>query len=103
MKVKLPRKIKIGTHTYKIIFSPHLNSDDRDFGQINYRTQEIKIWTEAPGSLKNIALLHEIMHLSQHIYRVEVSDADIDRMAETIAELLFNNLHIEFVWDDIRE
>jgi len=101
VKVKVPKRIKIGTHTFTVKFDPHLHSDDKDYGLINYRTQEIKIWTEAPSSIQNEALLHEIIHLSQHVYRVELSDADIDRVAETIAEFLFNNLHLEFNWSDI--
>ena len=103
MIIKLPNKIKIGTHTYKINLDQNLHSDDKDYGQINYRAQEIKIWSAAPPSVKNEALLHEVIHLSQQIYRVEITDQDIDRVAETIAEFLFNNLGIEFSWDNIKE
>jgi len=100
MKVKVPRKIKIGTHIFTIEFDQHMHSDDRDFGQINYRTQTIKIWKDAPPSLKREALIHEVLHLSQHIYRVEITDADIDRVAQVICDFLENNLGIEFVWDE---
>ncbi|MDP1615041.1 MAG: hypothetical protein Q8L68_04520 [Methylococcales bacterium] len=103
MKVKLPSEVRIGTHTFKIRFDPHLFSDENKYGLINYRAQEINIWSEAPLSTKNEALLHEIIHLSQHVYRVEISDQDIDRVAETIGEFLFNNLGIEFDWSCISE
>ena len=101
MKVRVSKEVKIGTHTFKIRFDPHLFSDENKYGQINYRTEEINIWADAPISTKNEALLHEIIHLSQHVYRVELSDQDIDRVAETIGEFLFNCLGLEFVWDDI--
>jgi len=101
MIIKVPREIKIGTHTFKVKLDPHLHADEEKYGQINYRTQEIRIWSDAPASTKNEALLHEIIHLAQHVYRVEITDQDIDRIAETIAQFLSDNLHIEFVWDDI--
>ena len=102
MKVKVPNKIKIGTHTYTVELDPHLNSDDKDYGQVNYRTQKIKIWSEAPLSIRNQSLLHEIIHLGQNIYRVEISDPDIDRVAETIGQFLMDNLEIELDWEDIK-
>ena len=97
MKVTIPNKIKIGSHIYTIELKPHLHCDDGDYGQISYRKQNIKIWSDAPLSLRNQSLLHEVLHLSQHIYRVEISDADIDRVAETMAQLL-DNLDIQFDW-----
>jgi len=101
MKVSIPQKIKIGTHTYTIGLDPNLHSDDKEFGNINYRTQKIKIWSEAPKSIRDEALIHEVIHLAQHIYRVEIADADIDRVAQVICDFLMNNLGIEFIWDDI--
>ena len=101
MIIKLKNGVKIGTHTFKIKLDPHIHGDDKDYGQINYRTETIKIWKDAPLSIKNEALHHEIIHLSQHIYRVDISDQDIDRVAETFSEFLFNNLGIEYDWSDI--
>ena len=103
MKIKVPREVKIGTHTFRVRFDPHLKGDEGNYGDINYRTEEIRIWADAPLSLRNEALLHEIIHLAQHIYRVEISDPDIDRVAETIGQFLFNNLQIRFDWSDISE
>lgn len=101
MKIKIPKTVKIGTHTYSIELDPHLHSDEKDYGQINYRAQTIRVWLDAPLSIKNEALLHEVIHLAQSIYRVDISDADIDRVAETIGGFLFNNLGIEFDWSGI--
>ncbi len=103
MIIKLPNKVKIGTHTYKIVFDSNMRGDDNLYGQVNYRTQEIRIWTDAPPSVRNETLLHEILHLAVQIYRVELTDPDIDRVAATIADFLFNNLGLEFNWDDIED
>lgn len=102
MQVKIPPKIKIGTHTYTIEFDPHLHTDEKAFGQINYRTQKIRIWAEAPQSIKDQSFLHEVIHLAEHIYRVTITDEDIDRIAQCICDLLINNLEIEFDWSEIK-
>ena len=102
MKVKIPAKIRIGTHTYTIELDPHLHSDDKDYGLINYRTQTIRIWSDAPKSIKDQSLLHEVIHLSQHIYRVDITDADIDRIAQCMCDFMINNLGIDLDWGNIK-
>jgi len=101
MRVKVPKTIKIGTHTYTIKFNHHLRSDDNKYAEVNHRTQAIDIWADAAVSLKNESLLHELIHIGEFIYRVEINDADVDRLAETVAEFLFNNLDIELDWSDV--
>lgn len=101
--IKVPRKIKIGTHTYKVIYDRSIRTDDDRIGETNHRTQVIKIWPEAPLSMKNECLLHELIHIAEYYFRVHIEDADIDRIAEGMCDFLFNNLGIEFIWDDIPE
>ncbi len=102
-KVKIPKEIKIGTHTYKVIFDRSIRTDDDRIGETNHRTQVIKIWTEAPLSMQNETLLHELIHIAEYYFRVRIEDADIDRIAECICDFLFNNLGLGFDWSDIEE
>ena len=101
LKIRVPKEIKIGTHTYRIILDRSIRTDDSRIGETNHRTQEVKIWTEAPLTMKNEALLHEIIHIAEFYFRVSVEDADIDRIAECMCDFLFNNLNLEFDWQDI--
>jgi len=103
IKIKVPGEIKIGTHTYKIMFDRAIRTDDDRIGEANHRTQIIKIWTEAPLSMKNEALLHELIHIAEYYFRVRIDDADIDRIAQCMCDFLFNNLGIEFDWSLIGE
>lgn len=101
MKVKIPKTIKIGTLLYGVVFTPHLVADDKLFGRTDTRRQEIQIDNDIPFSCMNITLLHEILHIIQDVYRVDMTDENTDRVASGIAELLFNNLGIEFDWSDV--
>ena len=102
-KIKIPPTVKIGTHTYSVMFDRNIRTDDDHIGQVNHRTQEIKIWTEAPLSMRNESLLHELIHIAEYYFRVRIDDADIDRIAECMCDFLFNNLNIEFDWSCITE
>lgn len=103
MRVKIPKTIKIGAHTYSIKFNPHLHCDEARYGNCNHRTQEIQIWSEAPDSLKDECLIHEVIHIAELCCRIDVADSDIDRISHIILELLSENLGIEFDWSDIKK
>ncbi len=103
MKVKIPQKIKIGTHCYSLSFTPHIHCDEGRYANCNHRTQEIQFWAEAPRSITNESLIHEVLHIAELFQRIEVSDPDIDRIANVIMILLKDNLGIEFDWSDIED
>ena len=101
MKVKIPKQIKIGVHTYTISFNPYLLGDSRRHGEANHRKETIDIQSDNPDNLKLETLIHEIIHIAEFYYRVDISDPDIDRIAEVITEFIVDNLGIEFDWGDI--
>jgi len=103
MKIKIPREIKIGTHTYSVSYDRAIRTDDEHIGQTNHRTQQIKIWTDAPLSMRNESFIHEVIHIAEYYFRVRIEDADIDRIAECMCDLLLNNLGTEFDWSEIKK
>ncbi len=103
MKVKIPQKIKISTHEYSIGYETHLSEDEGFRGVCNHRTQAIKIDPTLPPSRRDQTLLHEIGHIVSKVYVMDENEDNIDRLAQGYAELLFNNLGIEFDWSDIKE
>ena len=102
MKVKIPREIKIGAHTYSIGYDSNLHCDEGRYGNCNHRTQEIKVWSSNPPSLMDECLIHEVIHIGELCYRLDISDSDIDRIAHLILEFLTRNLGIEFDWELIK-
>ena len=101
MKVKIPKEIKIGSHNYRVKYKPFLSKDSGFRGTIEHRLQEIWIDPENPPSQRDATLLHEGLHLISTVFSCSLDDDAIDRVAEGLAEFLFNNLGIEFDWSEI--
>jgi len=102
MTIIIPREIKIGTHTYTIEFDPNLVADEAKWGLVHYRLGKILISPEHGKSHINITLLHEIIHIVDRLYRCNLDEDNIDRLAQGLGEFMFNNLEITFDWSKIR-
>jgi len=102
MRVKIPLRIKIASHTYTICQSPNLLGDESRHGEVNHRTQQITLHSANPKSVKIETLIHEVIEVGKFAYRIDISDPDIDRTAETISQFL-DNLGIEFDWGNIKQ
>lgn len=103
MKVKIPNKIKVATHSYEIALNSHLQADEKRLGVCNHRIQRLEIEPEQCPSELAVSLLHEIIHIIERTYNCDISDPDIDRIAQGVAEFLTNNLGIEFDWGNIKK
>ena len=101
MKLVIPPEIKIGINRYQVTFKPHLNVDEHRTGSVNFRTGLIEIEPAMMESVRVVSLLHELIHAISYSYSLSFDDADIDRLAEGLAELLVNNWGIEFDWRKI--
>lgn len=102
MKIKIPKQIKIGVHPYRVEFSKTLRADEGLSGIAQHRTQVIGIEDILPKSQTDVVFLHEIVHIISRHYNCNIDEADTDRIAQGMAELLFNNLGIEFDWSEIQ-
>jgi hypothetical protein len=100
VKVKVPRKIKIGSYEYDVVFKPHLKTDDNLMGFMNKRTSKIELDPD-DGSTLDTTLLHEVVHLISFNYEVNLDEDNTSRIANGIAELL-QILGIELDWGDIK-
>lgn len=103
MKIKVPRYIRIGVHSYRISFSRYLKDYGEGDGATQHIRQELIVSPELPASQKAVTLMHEALHLINKNYRCQLEEPNIDRLAEGLAEFLLNNLDIEFVWSEIVE
>ncbi len=101
MKIKLPKQIRIGAHTYTIRLNPDIHTDDRELGCVRHYHQLIEISPFTADSEKDECLLHEINHIIDRNYNQHLTEDNIDCMAQGMTELLRNNLEIEFDWSDI--
>ena len=102
MKVKVPQKIKILTHTYDVGFDRKELAAAGTIGLCQHIYSKIIVTDNMPPSQRNEAFLHEYLHLVERYLIVKLDDSDIDRLAEGIAVLL-ENLGVELDWSLIKE
>jgi len=103
MKVVIPRQIKMASHTYGIELNRVKCSGAGTIGLCNHLEQKIYIDDISAKSQLDQALLHEIMHMIERFFVVRIDDNDIDRIAEGLAILLFDNFGIEFDWGLVKD
>jgi len=100
MKVTIPRKIKMLTHTYDIVFDNRELAASSCIGLTRFLHQKIILSKGVePDSELNQIFLHEILHTIERHFGMKLDDMDIDRLAEGLAVFLFDNLGIEFDWE----
>jgi hypothetical protein len=86
---KLPSKLKIGAHTYKIVSSM---TSDSLAGQTDRIRHEILIHKNLEPTEKVSTLLHEVLHVcNSTMSATEYGHALVDSLAEQIASVLINN------------
>ena len=102
IKVKVPKVIKIATHQYRVEFNPLLWHEENLKGCANHLKQKIQVDPVLAPSQRLVTLLHEINHIISDVYRCKLDEDEIDKVAQGYADLLVNNLGIEFDWSLVK-
>ena len=103
VRVKIPAEIKIGAYEYRLSLDANLREDEERDGTICFRKEEITVAGKAPMMRKNTALIHEVLHLADKNYEMQLNESQICQLSHAVAEFLFNNLGIDLDWSDIPE
>ena len=83
--MKIPNKIKIGGHEYKIKY--HRMPDDQSCGVADYGKGTIYIDTELIKSEQERVFFHEALHIINH----ELTETDVDFLAQALYAFLKEN------------
>ena len=102
IKVKVPGEIKIGIYPYKIDLVPNLKLNKGNWGTTNHTEKTIVLDSGLPLLELNQTLLHEVFHVVSVVFMCGLDEDNVERLANGMGELLFDNLDIEFDWSDIK-
>ncbi len=104
MKVKVPKTIKVLSHTYKVRFDTKDLVANGAMGLTRHLHQEVILdGVNIPPSELNQTFLHELLHIVERHFCLKLGDDDIDRISEGMAVILFDNFGIELDWSAIKE
>ena len=101
MEIKIPKIIKIGSHSYKVYFDER--EDDGDFrGSALHSHHEILLNPSLHKEQLRITFIHEVLHIIGQVFDMrDQSDECILKTAEGLGILLFSDLGISFDFSNI--
>ena len=102
MKVKVPRKIKLGIYTYKIKTDKTLHLTSGNVGEHRPFKNEIVLAPYMSNTAKVLTFNHEVLHHISNQYQLDLDEKEIDRLAFGWAEFM-QALGIELDWTLIKE
>lgn len=90
--MKIPSKIKLGAHTFKVIQRAGLETDD-NFGKASLDKCEVFIRSDLPQSVQEETLLHEVFHVLRQLNHLEKeSDKEEERETQILARAMYQFL-----------
>lgn len=81
--MKIPDKIKIGKHVIRIR-SNTPDEDDEWIGRLDRKKLSIDLNPNYPRSIQEEALIHELLHITDIIYGLGLTEHQITVLAERI-------------------
>ena len=87
--MKIPKSIKVGGHTYKVVIDEHLWHNENLHGEADYNNHIIKL--DPAGHRESFAqtFLHEVLHvIDKHFDNKALTEDEIDSMAEGLFQVL---------------
>ena len=100
INLKVPRQIPLGSRKFKIGRADL--RDDGLNGSISYHQRMmIKIDKSVNQTQRQISLWHEILHGINYVWKMDISEADIGRLAEGLNQVMQDGFRIELDWSDI--
>ncbi len=100
MKHKIPEKIKIGGHWYKVLYPYAFSERMNTAGQSDFFLKEIRLSDVDPGGSKRassgimVTLIHEILHtvdLTTGYNVFDKNESAVEGFSEMIYQILIDN------------
>jgi len=101
--VKIPNKILVGGHWYKVGFSDKVH-DRNSWGQADHRLQVIRLSPRLRGlPILRQTLLHELVHTIDWVYcHNELEEGQVANLSEGLHQI-FEYLGIDFDFSEIED
>lgn len=95
--MKIPKSIKVGGHTYEIVFNDNLWMNEGNIGQSHHNTrQRIEIEPKLHPDQIGCTFLHEVTHAINRVYNNnQLGESDVNAISEGIFQVL-SDIGIKF-------
>ena len=90
--MNIPESIKVLYRDYAVIEKENLHDGDSElFGQVADLEQVISLNKDATREQKEVTLLHEAIHALDALFVIELSEAQVEKLAIGIYMLVLDN------------
>ena len=97
MEIKIPDKIQVGGHEYRVVYRDDLDRTERWRGTANHVNLSIEIDSHEEGTRLMSTFLHELLHSVDKIYNcAAIPEEGIDAISEGLTQAL-QSMGIKFV------
>lgn len=91
-------EIKVGAHTWKIVFAEATGLTDghsHAWGTCDVEKQTIYIDRNAPYSMRLSTFFHELIHVFESVYDVEMQHRDVNLVGDALAQVLVDSFQVK--------
>jgi len=89
LKIKIPKKVKIGAITYKVTIYKEIPNKESALGHTSYEREVIQLAESKPDCMFN-TFLHEVLHC----FNYESDDLKIQNLADRLHDFIKDNPRI---------
>lgn len=90
--MRIPKKMKIGGHIYKVEVVNLIDNDENIFGQCCADTNTIRLKKTSSQSTQDVAFIHEIFHvINCHVINWEVDEEKTEYLAQALYQTFSDN------------
>lgn len=99
--MKVPQTIRVGSRTIAIKYEEGMCQNFQKIGQIRFDQSEMVIDPSMCDESKYQTLFHEIIHAVSDAYSCDISEDNVDRLAEGLVAVLKYDFGIELDWSKV--
>ena len=100
MKIKIPKKLKIGAIEYEVNMVAGLKLYRGNWGEAGYISHTIDIDNLLPDIDRMATYIHEALHVIDSEYVCGIDEDNIERLGNGVLKI-FQQLGIEFDWSEV--
>ena len=98
--MKYPKRIEIGAYEFMVSQTENLYQDSAAPAEVSFRKETVEIEKAQSPIQKDFLLLHELIHIIENVYSLNLDEHTINRLANGFLEFQHKTLGIKFEWEE---
>ena len=101
IEVEVSKTIGIGSYDYRVTFKQRMARDTKMLGTLDSDTQVMELEPDTSQQTKTMTFWHETIEGINDVFHCDLTEENIDRIAQGIVSIMRRDLGIELNWSRI--